>query len=163
MPSYTVRELSTLPKTSYADAYTFHKFNHAIPLSRQQKDVLAEFITDLHATTFVAPRFFVNVFFNHTKPGVQVYAAGKLRGNQLPNHVLATIRVGPSRTKDILDTVAIKLHTKWLEVVDDVALGAHSFGHLPTKEERLLKKLQVIAFQPALAALEYGIPIPEVH
>lgn len=144
------------------EAYTCRKVFHAIPLSRHQKDALAEFITDLHSTTFVTPRFFVNMRFAQLEPAGDLYAGAKHRGNRSPNHILATVRAGPTRTKDMFDEIALKINNRWNEVVDDVELGAHSLGNLTAKEERLAKKLKVVAFRPMIAAIENGVVIPGV-
>jgi hypothetical protein len=138
------------------------KVSHCIPLSREQKDALAEFITNLHATTFVTPRLFVNITFDQPGPIGDVYSGGKSRGQTIPNYIRATIRVGPTRPKEKYDEVALKIQSRWYEVVNDAALGAHSFDNLTAKQERLFKKLHGIVFCPMVAALEGGVIVPGV-
>jgi hypothetical protein len=104
----------------------------------------------------------VNVRFAQPEPAGDLYAAAKHRGNKSPNHILATVRAGPTRTKEAFDEIAVKINNRWNEVVDDAALGAYSLGHLPAKQERQVKRLKVIAFRPMLAALENGVIIPGV-
>lgn len=136
--------------------------SHCIPLSREQKDALAEFITDLHATTFVTPRLFVTVAFDRPGPIGDIYSGGKCRGQIVPNHIRATVRVGPTRPKETYDEVATKIQSRWDEVVNDATLGVQSLGPLTAKEERGFKKLHGIVFCPMVAALESGLIVPGV-
>nr|POF19965.1 hypothetical protein CFP56_52214 [Quercus suber] len=126
-----------------------------------EKDVLAAFMTDLHSTTFVTPKFFVTVRFEQVQPAGDLYSAAKYRGNMSPNHVLVTARVSPARTKQVFDEMALKINTKWNDVVNDAALGAQSLDHLPAKQQKQAKNLKIVAFRPVLAALENGVVIPE--
>lgn len=132
-----------------------------MPLSRQQKDVLAAFITDLHATTFETPKFYVYVRFSELATGGDLYVAGNHRGNKVPNHIRATVRLG-ERTKETFDQVAMKINQKWDEVIADQALGAHALSHLPPKEKKLVQKLKIVAFLPLVAVLENGVAMPRV-
>jgi Putative oxalocrotonate tautomerase enzyme len=143
------------------DLHSFQIF-HCIPLSREQKDALAEFITNLHATTFVTPRLFVNVTFDRPGPIGDIYSGGKARGQTVPNHIRATVRVGPTRSKETYDEVATKIQSRWVEVVNDARLGAQSSGNLTTKEEILFKKLHGIVFCPMVTALKGGLIVPGV-
>ncbi|KAE9376498.1 hypothetical protein N431DRAFT_479742 [Stipitochalara longipes BDJ] len=137
-----------------------YEVSHCIPLSREQKDAFAEFITDLHSTTFVTPRLFVNIAFDQPGPIGAIYSGGKSRGQTLPNYIRATVRVGPSRPKEKYDEMATKILSRWDEVVNDATLGAHSFDKLTAKEENNVKKLQAIVFCPMVAALENGVIVP---
>ncbi|TVY85169.1 hypothetical protein LSUE1_G002347 [Lachnellula suecica] len=137
-----------------------YEVSHCVPLSREQKDAIAEFITDLHATTFVTPRQFVNVAFEQPAPIGAIYSGAKLRGQTKPNFIRASIRVGPSRPKEKYDEVGLKIQKRWDEVVNDAALGAYSFDKLPAKEAAQVKKLKGIVFFPFVAALEDGLVVP---
>lgn len=138
------------------------KIAHCVPLSREQKDALAEFITNLHATTFVTPRLFVNIVFDQPGPKGDIYSGAKSRGQTVPNHIRAIVRVGPTRPKEKYDEVATKIQKRWDEVVNDATLGAQSFGHLTANQQRLFKKLHGIVFCPMVAALENGVIVPGV-
>jgi phenylpyruvate tautomerase PptA (4-oxalocrotonate tautomerase family) len=140
-----------------------YEIAHCIPLSREQKDALAEFITSLHATTFATPRLFVNVSFTQPPPIGAIYSGAKFRGQTVPNHIRATIRIGPTRTKEKYDQVALQIQQRWNEVVNDSALGApQSYGNLTADQERLFKKLHGIVFTPMVAAVEGGLVVPGV-
>lgn len=133
-----------------------------MPLSREQKDAIAEFITNLHATTFVTPMLFVNVKFEQPAPVSGIYSGGKLRGQTIPNHIRASVRTGPTRPKEKYDEVGLKIQKHWNEVVEDKALGAQSFEHLSEKERRDLKMLHGVVFYPFVAAVEEGLVVPSV-
>jgi hypothetical protein len=104
----------------------------------------------------------VNVVFDQPAQVGGVYAAGKPRGQTVPNHVRATVRVGPSRPKEMFDQVALQIEKRWNEVVSDAALGAKSFGSLPPAQEKQFKKLQGFVFVPMVAAIENGVAAPGV-
>jgi hypothetical protein len=117
----------------------------------------------LHATTFVTPRLFVNVTFDRPGPRGDIYAGAKSRGQTIPNHIHATVRVGPSRTKEKYDEVATKINKRWDEVINDAALGAQALDkNFTVNQERRIKRLQAIVFTPMVAAMEGGVIIPGV-
>jgi hypothetical protein len=161
MPLYEVR-IAFLRDVIYVVAYILSRFPNCIPLSREQKDALAEFITNLHATTFVTPKLFVNIVFDRPGPIGDIYSGGKSRGQTVPNHIRATVRVGPTRSKESYGEVATKIQSRWDEVVNDATLGIQSFGNLTPKEESRFKKLHGIVFCPMVAALEGGVIVPGV-
>jgi hypothetical protein len=163
MPVYEVRIAFSADLRREVVADILSKISHCIPLSREQKDALAEFITNLHATTFVTPRLFVNITFDQPGPIGDFYSGGKPRGQTVPNHIRATVRVGPTRPKEKYDEVATKIQSRWDEVVDDATLGALPLGNLTAKEERHFKKLHGIIFCPMVAALENGVIVPGVR
>ncbi|KAJ2968225.1 hypothetical protein NQ176_g9285 [Zarea fungicola] len=132
---------------------------HSIPLSREQKDTLASFITTLHTSTFRAPSFFVNVRFVTPEADGDYYVAGKARPTS-PNRITATVRTSPTRTKEIFDSTAQKIAAKWNEVVNDSAIAAPLDGSLTQDQVSRLKALHLVVFQPMLAALEHGVVIP---
>jgi hypothetical protein len=117
----------------------------------------------LHATTFATPRLFVNVTFDRPGPKGDIYAGAKSRGQTVPNHIRAIVRVGPSRTKANYDEVATKINKRWDEVINDAGLGAQPLGgNLTANQERRIKRLQALVFTPMVAALEGGVIIPGV-
>lgn len=158
MPLYEVRVF--LPQLVLADMS--FKISHCIGLSREQRDALAGFIADLHATTFVTPKLFVNVVFDQPGPVGAIYSGAKNRGQTIPNHIRATVRIGPSRPKEMYDEVASKIQSRWNEVVNDQTLGAQSLDHLGAKQQKLTKRLHGIVFVPMIAALEGGLIVPGV-
>lgn len=162
MPLYEVHTLLLVNAFKQSSGLRCRQVSHCIPLSREQKDAIAECITDLHATTFVTPRLFVNVVFNQPGPVGDIYAGAKSRGQTVPNHIRATVRVGPSRPKAMYDEVAIKIVKRWDEVVNDAKLGAQSLGHLSAKQQMHAKQLHGIVFCPMVAALESGVIVPGV-
>src|ERR1700712_3352195 len=112
MPLYEVRIYFSAGLSKRSSGLHCCKVSHCIPLSREQKDALAEFITNLHATTFVTPRLFVNIAFDQPGPVGDVYSGGKSRGQTVPNHIRATVRVGPTRPKEKYDEVATKIQRR---------------------------------------------------
>lgn len=110
----------------------------------------------------MTPRLFVNIAFDQPGPIGDIYSGGKSRGQTVPNHIRATVRIGPTRPKEKYDEVATKIQNRWDEVVNDTALGAQLFGHLPAEQARRFKKLHGIVFCPMVAALEGGVVVPGV-
>lgn len=105
----------------------------------------------------------MNIVFDKPASVGGIYAAGKFRGQVIPNHIRATVRVAPSRTKEMFDEVAVKIQRYWDAVVNNAALGATlSFGNLSEQQEKQLKRLRGIVFVPMVAALEGGIAAPGV-
>lgn len=100
--------------------------------------------------------------FTQPEPKGDFYVAGKPREPTSPNRIIALVRVGPTRTKEQFDEVAVKIQRKWYEVVDDAALVAHSLGNLTAKGEKRFKKLHFVVFHAMVAALENGVVIPGV-
>lgn len=100
--------------------------------------------------------------FTQAGPKGDFYVAGKPREPTSPNRIIALVRVGPTRTKEQFDEVAVKIQRKWDEIVNDAALVAHSLGNLTTKEEKRFKKLHFVVFHAMVAALENGVVIPGV-
>lgn len=162
MPLYEVRIAFSAGLLKPSEGLHCCKVSHCVPLSSEQKDALAEFITNLHATTFVTPRLFVNIVFDQPAPVGNVYSGGTSRGQTIPNYIRATVRVGPTRSKEKYDEVATKIQSRWSEVVNDATLGAHSLGNLTANEEGQFKKLHGIVFCPMVAALENGVVVPGV-
>lgn len=93
-----------------------YEIQHICPLTPQQQDDLAAAITTIHSTKFTTPRMFVNVkFVDHTLPNAPItYVAGKRRTG---NHILANVRVGPSRTQKDWDALTDEIVAAWNRVV----------------------------------------------
>lgn len=101
-----------------------YEIRHTSDLSAKQQDALAQGITKIHSTKFTTPKLFVNVLF--TPFADRVYFAGGLpkRGN----HIIANVRVGPSRTKQDWDDLSNEVVALWEEVVGtDGGKELHSF------------------------------------
>jgi phenylpyruvate tautomerase PptA (4-oxalocrotonate tautomerase family) len=73
-----------------------YQIYHAVPLSDQQQDELAEAITTLHTTKFGVLRLFVNVWFSDVS-AQNTYTAGKRRKG---NHIRASVRLGQRTHED---------------------------------------------------------------
>jgi hypothetical protein len=131
-------------------------------LSRPQKDALAEFITRLHSTTFLTPSLFVNVRFTRPEPAGDYYLAGKPQLPYTPNRIMAVVRVSPTRTKDKFDEMAVKIHEKWDEVVNDPTIAV-KLGNISEKDATRHRKLHFVVFHPMVAAVEKGIIIAGVR
>ncbi|KAJ6014481.1 hypothetical protein N7540_009072 [Penicillium herquei] len=134
---------------------------HSYPLTRSQKDTLASFITVLHAQTFTTPTQFVNIQFKSPEPVGDYYVGGKSQQLVSPNRLIATVRVGPSRTKSMFDDVGIKIRQKWDEIVER-PYGELDMKNPAMKEERERKNLRFIVFKPMTAAIENGVVVPGV-
>jgi len=158
-----------------------NQVQHTYPLSSSQQLALAEAITTLHSTTFVVPRPFVNVVFQHLQPGTSsgtttYFLAGKPTAHNAagPNRILGMVRQGPSRTKADFDRLAQRIEDSWYEVVNGPASDKNGGGRVSVngeaadrakekeKADRNAKKLHFVAMYPMLAARENGTTIPGV-
>lgn len=54
----------------------FYDVQHTLSLSEQQKEKLADAITTIHTSLFMAPKLFVNVTFTDVS-NREIFAAGK--------------------------------------------------------------------------------------
>lgn len=112
MPLYEVRISSSVRRSVLASGSCCGKISNCVPPSKEQKDAIAEFITNIHATTFVTPRLFVNIVHDQPGPVGGIYVGAKARGKTVPNHIRATVRVGPTRSKEKYDEVATKIQSR---------------------------------------------------
>lgn len=76
-------------------------------------DELAQAITQIHSTKFTTPRMFVNVKFTDATSHL-TYIGGKRRAG---NHILATVRVGPSRTQKDWNNLCNEILAAWNGIV----------------------------------------------
>ena len=126
----------------------FYEIQHSTPLTPEQRQSLAERITDLHAITFTAPRLFVNVRFTSLANEEDYFYGGKQRPGT--NRIVAFVRSGGSRSSEMMDKLAEEVEGIW----DDVVKGSGGNGYE--------KVLQAVAIVPGLTAREEGFAIPAV-
>jgi len=142
-----------------------YQIHHTIPLTRYQKDTLAQRITVLHSTEYLTPSLFVNVNFVLTKATGDFYLAGKPYNNGLtsPNIITGTVRTSPKRTIPRWNDFAKKLEEVWYEVVNGAtekgATNGHANGEI-SKEERRARKLHLVGFNGVITGLENGVVLP---
>lgn len=86
---------------------------HIVPLTDAQQDELAMAITKIHSTRFSTPKMFVNVKFTDISNTV-TYIGGKRRTG---NHIIANVRVGPSRTQQDWDELCLEMLKAWDGIV----------------------------------------------
>ena len=137
---------------------------HSYPLSTEQKFAVAQAITKLHSTAFLTPSLYVNVSYIPSEPQGDFFLAGKPMLPASPNRITASVRMSPSRTKEMFDEVALKVEAIWYDIVNrqDKSNGAVNGSHGATKEEAKAKKLHGVVFQGIIAAAENGILLPSV-
>ena len=164
------------------------QIEHSYDLTSSQKDQLAQAITTLHSVTFLTPSLYVNVQFHSTASSKDDYyvAGGSIPP---PNRIFATVRTGPSRSKDTFDYVATQLENIWYDVVNGdeisdpvvvnagkgifkggvmtgVVEGINSEVKAPVKrakgtaEEKRRKKMHFVVFQGMITGRENGVHIP---
>ncbi|KAL1875573.1 hypothetical protein Plec18167_005509 [Paecilomyces lecythidis] len=126
---------------------------HSTPLTPAQKSQLAQSITRLHSTTFHTPSLFVNVRFTSPEPVGDYFVAGKPMQPTSPNRIIATVRTGGSRTKEVFDEVGRQIGRFW----DDIVVNADG---AKGNDVRKARKLHFTVFAPMLAAVENGVVIP---
>lgn len=90
-----------------------YDIQHIVPLTDAQQDELAEAITVIHSTKFKTPRMFVNVKYTDIADKVY-YIGGKRRQG---NHIIANVRVGPSRSQQEWDDLCLEIVKAWDGIV----------------------------------------------
>lgn len=90
-----------------------YDIQHVVSLTPSQQDELAEAITKIHSTKFSTPRMFVQVKFTDTSNNL-TYIGGKRRQG---NHIVANVRVGPSRTQQDWDRLCVEIQDAWNGIV----------------------------------------------
>lgn len=88
---------------------------HFDPLSEEQQAALAVAFTNLHASRFKTPKFFVNVRYTDVS-GQVVYRGGK---KVQYNRVILRTRVGEQRSKDLYDDHCRDIINIWADVVGE--------------------------------------------
>jgi len=89
---------------------------HSVPLSREQKDVLATFFTSLHSTTFLTPALFAMVRFTRPEATGNFYVSSEARQPSSRNRIIGTVRIGSLHPKDSFDQMALRIQEKWDEM-----------------------------------------------
>jgi phenylpyruvate tautomerase PptA (4-oxalocrotonate tautomerase family) len=89
------------------------EIQHVVPLTDDQKDALAQAITEIHAIKFTTPRVAVNVKYNDVSK-VLMYIAGKRRQG---NHIIGNVRVGPARPQKDFDDECLEILAAWNRIV----------------------------------------------
>ncbi|KAH8423054.1 uncharacterized protein LDX57_000810 [Aspergillus melleus] len=128
-----------------------YTIEHSTPLSKPQRDALAQSITHIHTRKFTTPSLFVNVQFVDSAHYCN-YIAGKERPI---NRILAHVRSGGNRTTSDFEDLARKIESAWNDIVN-----AGSVKHLD-KEERKARELNRVFILGAITAgLECGVLLP---
>lgn len=132
----------------------YYTVQHLTPLTSAQKDAIAEAITRIHTTQFDVLRNFINVRFFPLSPETELYIGGIKRPD---NHILATVRVGPSRTKGDWDNLCLAIQDTWKEIVIDPASKGKK---LSKKEREELELPKVLLVGSPTTGMELGELMP---
>ncbi|KAJ7107845.1 hypothetical protein C8R44DRAFT_804339 [Mycena epipterygia] len=99
---------------------------HSYPLIEAQRADLAQRITAIHCTVFTVPAAFVHVRFTNYA-ATEHYMGGKKRTGTL-NMVIGNVRQGPSRTRDLYESLCRQLEAAWTASISEPATqgGAHA-------------------------------------
>ncbi|KAJ7112368.1 putative cis-3-chloroacrylic acid dehalogenase [Mycena epipterygia] len=122
---------------------------HSYPLTEAQRTDLAQRITTIHCTVFTAPAAFVHVSFTNYA-ATEHYMGGKKRTGTL-NLVFANVRQGPSRTRDLYESLCYQIEAAWTASIGDPATQGGAHAHFTG----------AFVLGPVTAAYEQGIMIPE--
>ncbi|KAH8812336.1 hypothetical protein F5884DRAFT_750645 [Xylogone sp. PMI_703] len=127
---------------------------HSYPLTKDQKARLAESITHLHSTKFHTPSLYVNIRFVPAEQTGDFFIAGKPTVPTSPNRIMALVRVGSDRTKQMFDDLALKIMASWNEIVEyDDSI------HVETLQDKE-RKLHLVGFQGVITGVENGVLLP---
>ncbi|KAJ7101703.1 hypothetical protein C8R44DRAFT_809199 [Mycena epipterygia] len=104
----------------------FYEVWHSYPLTEAQRTDLAQRITAIHSTVFTVPAAFVHVRFTNYA-ATEHYTGGKKRTGTL-NMVIGNVRQGPSRTRDLYESLCHQIEAAWIASIGDPATqgGAHA-------------------------------------
>ncbi|KAH8651248.1 hypothetical protein BX600DRAFT_516832 [Xylariales sp. PMI_506] len=92
----------------------YYQFHHVAPLSKAQKDKLAQAITQIHCNKFkTAFTIYVNVRFTNTQ-GEDIYVGGIPHQS---NIIHGTLRDGPLRTRDDYQSLCLEISSAWTSIV----------------------------------------------
>ncbi|KAK1145395.1 hypothetical protein N8T08_004270 [Aspergillus melleus] len=128
-----------------------YTIEHSTPLSKPQRDALAQSITYIHTRKFTTPSLFVNVQFVDSTHRCN-YIAGKERPI---NRILAHVRSGGNRTTPDFEDLARKIESAWNDIVNAGCVGQLDKGE---KKERELNRVFILG--AITAGLECGILLP---
>lgn len=95
----------------------FYQIFHSYPLTKPQKNRLADAITSLHSRTFKTPSLFVNVLFHAEDASSENYYQAGSVCVSATNRVLGMVRTSDKRTKADFDALAEKIENEWWDVV----------------------------------------------
>ncbi|KAH8807859.1 hypothetical protein F5884DRAFT_833538 [Xylogone sp. PMI_703] len=90
-----------------------YEVEYGCPLTKVQRQVLANKITKLHCELYLVPSFFVAVKFSKGSTD-ENYSGGK---EVKVNRIYAIVRSGGSRTTDDFDKLCLRLVDVWNEVL----------------------------------------------
>lgn len=129
----------------------FYEVYHAISLSDQQRDDLAEALTVLHISQFRVPRLFVNVSFSDVSTAY-TYIGGKRRK---ANYIRASVRMG-NRTNDDFLGLCYSIQKVWPDIVD-----APAARHRTSLSDAKQYGLHSVIIRPSNpVGLEAGFELP---
>ena len=132
-----------------------YHIHHLTPLTPTQKDSLADALTTLHSTQFSTLRNFVNVRFRPLDPNDDIYIGGRRR---VANHIVASVRAGPSRTSADWNALCAAIHGVWERIVVSDPAPRAKGSTVGSGEEA---QLRAIFLEGSLVGgTEAGIPIP---
>ncbi|KAK6344402.1 hypothetical protein TWF696_008038 [Orbilia brochopaga] len=120
----------------------FYQVLHSVDLTPDQKDALANIITNAHCGATGALKFFVNVEFHHNTNPWQ-YIGGQRRPN---NKIIGLTRPRGTAGEDLMNEVVSEVNQGWSRIVgsdgekelsafwiNDGMLTGLEFGHLLPK------------------------------
>ncbi|KAF8148749.1 hypothetical protein K438DRAFT_1625359 [Mycena galopus ATCC 62051] len=122
---------------------------HSYPLTETQRADLAQRITTIHTTVFTVPAAFVHVTFANYAATEHYTGGKKCTGNI--NLVLGNVRQGPSRTRDLYESLCRQIEAAWIASVGDPATQGVAHARLGG----------AFVMGPVTAAYEQGLMIPE--
>ncbi|KAH8807812.1 hypothetical protein F5884DRAFT_900143 [Xylogone sp. PMI_703] len=122
-----------------------YEVEYSIPLSKAERDEIAQAITHIHTRRFSTPSLFVNVRFTDVREHF-MYVAGKQR---TINRVIAVVRAGGPRTVDGFGELAEQIIQAWDRIIND---GKKGHG---------VKELKVVSILGSISAgFESGFLLP---
>ncbi|KAL2866209.1 uncharacterized protein BJX67DRAFT_355976 [Aspergillus lucknowensis] len=90
-----------------------YEIHASTPLTKAQRDELAQTITQIHTRKFVTPSLFVNIRFLDTS-AEHNYIGGKPRAT---NRIVAYVRSGGPRTSEDFEDLALQVQGAWDRIV----------------------------------------------
>ncbi|CAH0020690.1 unnamed protein product [Clonostachys rhizophaga] len=136
----------------------FYQIYYSCPLTQDQRQALAQSITDLHCAAFTTPSFFVHVKFLPQDAGDGTsFLAGKPT-TLTSNRIIGILRISPARKKADFDALSAKIEDAWYEVVNG---GTESVEQRRARHEMNPKRLLMVTLTPMMCIREGGMVLPE--
>ncbi|KAF4340541.1 cis-3-chloroacrylic acid [Fusarium beomiforme] len=135
----------------------FYEVYHSCPLNQDQRQQLAQAITQLHCEAFkTTPAFFVHVRFFAEENSENVYFIAGRPHHLTSNRISGNVRTSAARSKEDFDELATKIEAAWYETLKLTPPTEKAAWTRDDEEKRLI----LVKFVPLVTIREAGMDAP---